>query len=72
MSDSYIQYSKQKTNNYTNNGLTSTVLSGSSMSVLGKLDKTTKAVDTRIPGVKYSSFCPFFYVLVDTIQYISF
>lgn len=39
---------------YKNNGLTSSVLSGSSRSVLRKLTNTTKAVDERISGVKYS------------------
>lgn len=57
---------------YKKNGLISRVLSGSSMSVLGKLVKTIKAADTRISGVKYSSLCPFFYVLEDTVQHISF
>lgn len=57
---------------YKKNGLISSVLSGSSMSVLGKFAKTTKAVDSRISGVKYSSPCFFLHVLEDTVQYISF
>lgn len=36
------------------NGLISSVLSGSSMAVLGKLPKNTKAVETAMKRMKYS------------------
>lgn len=44
---------------YKKNGPISCVLSGSSMTALGKLAKNTKAIETGMKRVKYSGLHPF-------------
>lgn len=50
------------------NGPIPRVFSGSSMTVLGKVGKNTKAGETRMKRVKYCLH-PFFYVLEGTVQH---